>query len=50
MANILDPDTLDSAVYLYLRELSEPRDNSLRLVAQEAVVNPAGSVPAWKLY
>ena len=46
MANRLDPDTLDSAVYLYLRELSEPRDNSLRLVVQEAVVNPASSVPA----
>jgi hypothetical protein len=28
---------LDSAKYLYLRELTEPRDNSLRVVVQEAV-------------
>jgi hypothetical protein len=33
-------DALNSAKYLYLRELSEPRDNSLRLVVQEAIVNP----------
>ena len=44
MANRLELDSLDSAKYLYLRELSEPRDNSLRLVVQEAVVNPTGSV------
>ena len=44
MANRLELDSLDSAEYLYLRELSEPRDNSLRLVIQEAVVNPAGSI------
>jgi hypothetical protein len=37
-------DFFDSAKYLYLRELTEPRDNSLRLVVQEAVVNPAGVV------
>lgn len=36
-------DSLNSAKYLYLRELSEPQDNSLRLVVEEAVVNPAGS-------
>jgi hypothetical protein len=42
MANELELNSLDSAKYLYLRELSEPRDNSLRLVVQEAVVNPAG--------
>jgi hypothetical protein len=42
MANELERNSLDSAKYLYLRELSEPRDNSLRLVVQEAVVNPAG--------
>jgi hypothetical protein len=35
---------LDSAKYLYLRELTEPRDNSLRLVVQEAVVNLAGVI------
>jgi hypothetical protein len=33
---------LDSARYLYLRELAEPKDNSLRLVVQEAVVNAEG--------
>jgi hypothetical protein len=44
MANSSDFDSLDSAKYLYLRELSEPRDNSLRLVVQEAIVNPAGSI------
>ncbi len=35
---------LDSVEYLYLRELSEPRDNSLQLVVQEAVVNRSGLV------
>jgi hypothetical protein len=44
MANRIALDSLDSAKYLYLRELSEPQDNSLRLVVQEAVVNPSGSV------
>ncbi len=44
MPNRLELDSLDSAEYLYLRELSEPRDNSLRLVVQEAVVNPGGVV------
>jgi hypothetical protein len=34
-----DFDLLNSK-YLYLRELSEPRDNSLRLVVQEAIGNP----------
>ena len=45
MANRLELDSLDSAKYLYLRELSEPQDNSLRLVVQEAVY-PSGSVPS----
>jgi hypothetical protein len=30
---------LNSAKYLYLRDLSEPRDNSLRLIVEEAVAN-----------
>jgi hypothetical protein len=34
----------DSAKYLYLRELPEPRDNSLQLVVQEATVNRSGLV------
>jgi hypothetical protein len=37
-------ELLNSVKYLYLREISEPRDNSLRIVVQEAVLNPAGSV------
>jgi hypothetical protein len=32
-------EELNSAKYLYLRQLSEPRENSLRLVVQEAVEN-----------
>src|SRR5215467_13085152 len=37
-------DFFDTTKYLFLRELTEPRDNSLRLVVQEAVVNPIGIV------
>lgn len=37
---------LNSAKYLYLQELTEPRDNSLRVVVQEAVENPAGGIHA----
>ena len=44
MAARSELDLLDSAKYLYLRELVEPCDNSLRLVVQEAVVNPDGPV------
>ncbi|HMD09513.1 MAG TPA: hypothetical protein VKH63_18430 [Candidatus Acidoferrum sp.] len=32
-------DSLNSVKYLFLRHLSEPRDNSLRLVVEEAVQN-----------
>jgi hypothetical protein len=39
MANEPELELLDGAKYLYLRELSEPRDNALRLVVQEAIVN-----------
>src|SRR5215813_12656670 len=35
-------EQLESVQYLYLRELSEPRDNSLKLVVEEAVVNRSG--------
>ena len=38
-------EQLNSAKYLYLRDLSEPRDNSLRLVVEEAIVNASGVVP-----
>lgn len=34
---------LDSAQYLYLREITEPRDNTLRVVVQEAISNRANS-------
>ena len=37
-------DQLNSVQHLYLRELSEPRDNSLKLVVEEAVVNRSGIV------
>jgi hypothetical protein len=38
---LVELDALDSVRYVFLRELSEPRDNALRLVVQEAVQNPA---------
>jgi hypothetical protein len=44
MADAIVPRGLDSAKYLYLLELREPRDNSLCVVVQEAVVNPDGLV------
>jgi hypothetical protein len=37
-------NSLDSAQHLYLREISEPRDKSLRLVIQEAVASRHGAV------
>ena len=37
-------DFLNSLKYLYLRELSEPRDNSLRIVVQEAVDNRSAPI------
>jgi hypothetical protein len=36
-------DYLNSAKYLFLRELSEPRDNSLRVVVQEGKARPDAS-------
>ena len=39
-------DSSDSVKYLYLWEVSEPRDNAPRLTVQEAVLNPASSVRA----
>lgn len=38
-------DSLDSIKYLYLRELSEPRDNSLRIIVDEAVENRSAPSP-----
>jgi len=37
-------ETLNAVKYLYLHQLSEPRDNSLRLVVQEAVENRSAPV------
>lgn len=37
-------EKLNSVKYIYLRELSEPKDNSLRLVVEEAVDNHSGIV------
>jgi hypothetical protein len=37
-------DSLNSVKYVYLRELTEPRENSVRLVVDEAVVNESAPV------
>jgi hypothetical protein len=37
-------EELNAVKYLYLQQLTEPRDNSLRLVVQEAVVNRSGQL------
>lgn len=47
VTNDLGFDSLNSVKYLYLRELSEPKDNSLQLVVQEALANPSAPAPAW---
>jgi hypothetical protein len=39
MPNNLEFDSLNSVKYLFLRHLSEPRDNSLRVIVEEAIVN-----------
>ena len=44
MTDVAAVKQLNSVQYLYLRELSEPRDNSLKLVVEEAVVNRSGLV------
>ena len=36
-------EQLESVQYLYLREVSEPQDNSLKIVVEEAVVNRSGT-------
>ncbi len=43
-ANDTEVEQLNSVQYLYLRELSEPRDNSLKIVVEEALVNRSGLV------
>jgi hypothetical protein len=44
MTSVKAVEQLNSAHYLYLRELSEPHDNSLKLVVEEAVLNRSGLV------
>src|SRR5271157_613744 len=39
MPDNLKFDSLNSVKYLFLRQLSEPRDNSLRVIVEEAIVN-----------
>ncbi len=40
-------EQLNSVKYLYLRQLSEPKDNSLRVTVEEAIANRAGIAPGW---
>jgi len=37
----IELDVLNQAQYLFLRNISEPRDNSLRLIVEEAISNKA---------
>jgi hypothetical protein len=46
MSNNPELDSLNSVKYLFLRRLSEPRDNSLRLVVEEAIENRLAPAPA----
>jgi hypothetical protein len=46
MSNSPEFDSLNSVKYLFLRRVSEPRDNSLRLVVEEAVENRLASASA----
>jgi len=39
MTESIAVEQLESVQYLYLREVSEPRENSLKLLVEEAVVN-----------
>ena len=36
----MEIELLDSVKYLYLHKITEPRDNALRIIVQEAVDNP----------
>ncbi len=42
MSQSPDFELLNRAEYYYLRDISEPRDNSLRLVIEQAVLNRGG--------
>jgi len=45
MHDLAAVEALNAAKYLYLQNLSEPSDNSLQLVVQEAVVNRSSLIP-----
>jgi hypothetical protein len=45
MSDVPELECLNSIKYLYLQELSEPRDNSLRIVVEEAVANRSAQMP-----
>jgi hypothetical protein len=45
MSGTAELDSLNSVKYLYLRELSEPKDNSLRIIVDEAVDNRSAPSP-----
>ncbi len=45
-ADIENSSLMNQSEHLSLRSLSEPKDNSLLLVAEEAVVNRSGTIPA----
>jgi hypothetical protein len=40
-------EQLNSVKYLYLRQLSEPKDNSLRVIVEEAITNRTGIGAGW---
>jgi hypothetical protein len=42
MTQFPDIDILNQGEYYYLRDISEPRDNSLRLVIEQATLNRGG--------
>jgi len=44
MSDTTEIERLNAVQHLYLREMSEPRDNSLRIVVEEAITNHSGFV------
>jgi len=46
MGDSSEVESLNSSKYLYLRELAEPKDNSLRITVDEAIANRVERLPA----
>lgn len=44
MSNGAALEQLNAASFVYLRHLSEPRDNSLRIIVEEAILNRSGLI------